>query len=133
MIATRDFDIAAKPRALRAERAWVPQTKSDGYCWGQANRAPKYSWSQRALAECFGTAASSSAGWLPAGGTSTRSPARCCRKPAAIWLRPALWKQTERTLGLSAVNSYPPSVWPLRHGGGVRRRTDGSGSTARRR
>ncbi len=56
MIATRDFDIAAKPRALRAERAWVPQTKSDGYCWGQANRAPKYSWSQT-LAERFGTAA----------------------------------------------------------------------------
>ena len=42
-----------------------------------------------------------SAGSEPADRTSTRSPARACRKPAAIWERPALWTQTNRTVGLS--------------------------------
>src|SRR5207237_154911 len=40
----------------------------------------------------------SAAGSVPAESTSTRSPARCLRKPAAIWLRPALWTHTKRTV-----------------------------------
>src|SRR3954451_16645751 len=42
-----------------------------------------------------------SLGAEPAERTSTRSPARAVRKPAAIWERPALCTQTNRTLGLS--------------------------------
>src|SRR5438105_3681687 len=43
------------------------------------------------------TGLTSAAGSVPADSTSTRSPARCLRKPAAIWLRPALWTHTKRT------------------------------------
>src|SRR3954470_19740397 len=42
-----------------------------------------------------------SAGSDPAERTSTASPARCRSQPAAIWERPALCTQTNRTLGLS--------------------------------
>src|SRR6476659_3003790 len=42
-----------------------------------------------------------SAGAEPAERTSTASPARWRSQPAAIWERPALWTQTNRTLGLS--------------------------------
>ncbi len=38
------------------------------------------------------------AGADPAERTSTRSPARWERNPAAIWERPALWTQTNNTL-----------------------------------
>ena len=41
-----------------------------------------------------------SAGSEPAERTSTLSPARWRSQPAAIWERPALWTQTNRTLGL---------------------------------
>jgi hypothetical protein len=44
-----------------------------------------------------------SAGALPAERTSILSPARWVRNPAAIWERPALWTQTNRTLGLEAM------------------------------
>ena len=40
-----------------------------------------------------------SAGSLPAERTLTRSPAFRWSRPAAIWLRPALWTQTKRTSG----------------------------------
>src|SRR5690606_11187430 len=42
-----------------------------------------------------------SAGAEPAERTSMRSPARWRSQPAAIWERPALWTQTNRTLGRS--------------------------------
>ncbi len=42
-----------------------------------------------------------SAGAEPAERTSTRSPARCDSHAAAIWERPALWTQTNRTEGFS--------------------------------
>src|SRR3954470_24572032 len=42
------------------------------------------------------------AGAEPAERTSTASPASARRKPAAIWERPALCTQTNRTLGLRA-------------------------------
>src|SRR5205814_9916094 len=51
----------------------------------------------------------SSAGSLPADGTRSRAPARRSRKPAAIWLRPALWTQTKRTAGRSAGTLTPRS------------------------
>jgi hypothetical protein len=47
--------------------------------------------------------------------------ARCFKKPAAIWLRPALWTQTKRTVGLSAVSSHPRCVRLPRHRGGCGR------------
>ena len=40
-----------------------------------------------------------SAGSEPAERTSIRSPASAVRYPAAIWERPALWTQTNKTLG----------------------------------
>src|ERR671936_1678764 len=40
-----------------------------------------------------------SAGSLPPESTSTASPAIAFRNPAAIWLRPALWTHTKRTVG----------------------------------
>ena len=40
---------------------------------------------------------------LPAERTSMASPARWVRNPAAIWERPALWTQTNSTLGLVGV------------------------------
>src|SRR5665647_3284163 len=45
----------------------------------------------------------SSPGMLPAERTSTCPPLRWVRKPAAIWDRPALCTQTNRTLGMSAM------------------------------
>src|SRR5436190_6192496 len=42
-----------------------------------------------------------SAGAEPAERTSTVSPARWRSQPAAIWERPALWTQTNRTVGLA--------------------------------
>ena len=44
-----------------------------------------------------------SAGIDPAERTSTAPPDSAVRKPAAIWERPALWTQTNRTLGRSVV------------------------------
>lgn len=41
-----------------------------------------------------------SPGAEPAERTSTLSPARCRSQPAAIWERPALWTQTNSTLGV---------------------------------
>src|SRR4051794_11792672 len=49
-----------------------------------------------------------SAGSLPAERTSTASPARWRSQPAAIWDRPALCTQTNRTLGLLLTGSTPP-------------------------
>src|SRR5271168_1315072 len=46
-----------------------------------------------------------SAGSVPAERTSMRSPARWASSPAAICDRPALWTQTNRTLGLLATSS----------------------------
>ncbi|VBA38267.1 hypothetical protein LAUMK13_02037 [Mycobacterium innocens] len=46
-----------------------------------------------------------SAGSVPAERTSMRSPARWVSSAAAIWERPALWTQTKRTLGLSAISA----------------------------
>src|SRR5690606_10650074 len=40
------------------------------------------------------------AGALPAERTSIASPARWVRNPAAIWERPALWTQTNNTVGV---------------------------------
>src|SRR5688572_5135239 len=51
------------------------------------------------------TGLTESAGAEPAESTSTRSPARCCGQPAAICERPALWTQTNRTVGLSLMAS----------------------------
>src|ERR1035438_6353115 len=48
-----------------------------------------------------------SPGMLPAERTSTSPPPRWARKPAAIWERPALCTQTNRTLGLSAMGYVP--------------------------
>src|SRR5665647_1913855 len=44
-----------------------------------------------------------SPGMLPAERTSTCPPLRWVRKPAAIWDRPALCTQTNKTLGLSVI------------------------------
>ena len=41
----------------------------------------------------------SSAGAVPAERTTTRSPAWWASRAAAIWERPALWTQTNRTSG----------------------------------
>src|SRR5664280_804086 len=48
-----------------------------------------------------------SPGILPAERTSTRPPPRWVRNPAAIWDRPALCTQTNRTLGLSDMGWVP--------------------------
>src|SRR5664279_2228902 len=48
-----------------------------------------------------------SPGILPAERTSTRPPPRWVRNPAAIWDRPALCTQTNRTLGLSVMGWVP--------------------------
>src|ERR1019366_685594 len=48
-----------------------------------------------------------SPGMLPAERTSTSPPPRWARKPAAIWERPALCTQTNRTLGLVAMGWIP--------------------------
>ena len=40
-----------------------------------------------------------SSGMEPAERTSTALPARCVSQPAAIWERPALWTQTNSTVG----------------------------------
>src|ERR1700716_3052577 len=50
------------------------------------------------------------AGSVPAESTCMRSPDRCSVKPAAIWLRPALWAQTKSTVG--RVISWGPSTMP---------------------
>jgi hypothetical protein len=47
-----------------------------------------------------------SAGSVPAERTSMRSPARWLSSPAAIWERPALCTQTNKTLGLSAISVH---------------------------
>ena len=44
-----------------------------------------------------------SAGIEPADRTSTAPPDSAVRNPAAIWERPALWTQTNRTLGVVMV------------------------------
>src|SRR5829696_3383493 len=44
------------------------------------------------------------AGADPADSTSTRSPARWRSQPAAIWERPALCTQTNRTVALSVIS-----------------------------
>src|SRR5690349_24267736 len=59
-----------------------------------------------------------SAGVEPAERTVTRSPARWVRNPAAIWERPALWTQTNRTLGLSDMIWVP--IRDKRSGAGSR-------------
>src|SRR4051794_1849754 len=46
-----------------------------------------------------------SAGRVPAERTSTASPARWRSQPAAIWERPALCTQTNKTLGRSLISS----------------------------
>src|ERR1700731_325667 len=56
------------------------------------------------------TGLTSPAGLVPAERTSMRSPAMRLSKAAAICERPALWTQTNRTLGLSAIG-YGSSVW----------------------
>src|SRR5213593_1861191 len=45
----------------------------------------------------------SAAGAVPAERTRTRPPARWSSRAAAIWLRPALWTQTNRTSGRSPI------------------------------
>ena len=51
-----------------------------------------------------------SPGALPAERTWIRPSERSLTRPAAIWLRPALWTQTNRTSGCSFV--ITPSAWP---------------------
>src|SRR3954447_19769488 len=50
---------------------------------------------------CTAAGLTASLGAEPAERTSTASPAREASQPAAIWERPALCTQTNRTLGLS--------------------------------
>src|SRR5215211_3867450 len=59
---------------------------------------------------CTATGFICSAGSDPAERTSTASPASWRRKPAAICDRPALWIQTNRTDGLSAIRSFSFSL-----------------------
>src|SRR6476469_10851781 len=47
-----------------------------------------------------------SAGWEPADRTSIRPSPRVVRKAAAIWERPALWTQTDRTEGFLTVSVF---------------------------
>src|SRR5919107_2640358 len=73
---------------------------------------------------CTATGLIRSAGSEPAERTSTVSPASCRSQPAAICERPALCTQTNRTLGLSLIDTAFPvsdrwrgqAVWGL---GGV--------------
>jgi len=58
-----------------------------------------------------------SAGMLPAERTSTCPPLRWDRNPAAICERPALCTQTNRTLGLSAIEGNTFQSWVRRRGG----------------
>src|SRR5688500_13898042 len=62
-----------------------------------------------------------SAGSDPAVRTSTRPAALCLGRPAAIWLRPALWTQTNRTSGLSSAMSTFRRPRPRSADGCVRR------------
>jgi len=51
---------------------------------------------------------------LPAERTPTRPPDRSLTSPAAIWLRPALWTQTNRTSGMSVPIGLPSAAAGLR-------------------
>src|SRR5690625_6046746 len=64
-----------------------------------------------------------SAGAEPEERTSTCPSDRAVRKPAAIWERPALWTQTNMTVGRSDMGS--PSVNGAIRGHQVRWRFDG--------
>src|SRR5690625_935495 len=64
-----------------------------------------------------------SAGAEPEERTSTCPLDRAVRKPAAIWERPALWTQTNMTVGRSDMGS--PSVDGAIRCGQVRRRCEG--------
>src|SRR3954447_18223262 len=56
----------------------------------------------------------------PAERTSTRSPASWRSQPWAIWERPALWTQTNRTLGLADTGGSFPGGVDVGRIGGVR-------------
>src|SRR3989304_4178808 len=60
----------------------------------------------------------SPAGVLPAERTATRPPAWLSRSAAAIWLRPALWTQTNRTWATSfTLPPHAPGRRPSRPSG----------------